>query len=172
MKKVSVPVSFVFAAVILLSNVVFGSEVLGNRTGNEDFLSGPCFDLDASESAAINVRRLRDNRVVASRTGNNPPSTYSYPNDRVARGEAYRVEISYYTGTCNGGVTEFTTTGGLNGPVESIHSFSADGTSHSYSFSWQNTVSNSPSFSNVWFDVRGKNSSKSLTSIKLPIGAY
>ena len=121
------------------------------------------------ESARIAIRRLRDGRIVS-----NPNSTY--PNDRVARGEGYAVEVTYQTDAIRppGTVTipeyyDAKVITRVNGVVRAERFFKATGFETFYY--WKDTVSTSSSFSNVYFEVYSK-TGRLLSSQRLPIGSY
>jgi hypothetical protein len=122
------------------------------------------------DSATMYIRRIRDNRIVASSNG----ATYSYPNDRVARGEDYQVEIAYTTTNLfSGGYGTYlwrTVNGSGSRPNNTTDFFYVD-QYYEYFISTRKTVSMSSSFSNVWFRydaVYGQ----TIASVRLPIGSY
>jgi hypothetical protein len=125
-----------------------------------------------ADTACVQIRRVADNRVIAKRCNLAAPTQYTYPNDRVARGEAYKVENTY--STSDGGLCVYTYTGRTNpnaygtGNFYDIHIFAGPGTS----YSWQDTVPTNPALDNIYFDVRSYYGTATITSIKLPIGLH
>ncbi|MCU0350978.1 MAG: hypothetical protein MUF43_09155 [Flavobacterium sp.] len=126
-----------------------------------------------AEWACLKILRVRDNRIVKSNCGGDGP--FAYPNDRVSRGEEYKVIIVYYSGNGYGGASLIEYCNG----VQSGRSwgFSANGTANLYTFSSPKlkvfTLNENPNFSNVTYDVYGQaNGWTGLNSIRLPIGSY
>lgn len=160
-------------ALMILSMVV---AVLASQPGNTKHFTfatvqaAPAANtIQSFESAQIVIRRLRDGRVIS-----NPNSTY--PNDRVARGEGYAVEITYRTDAVRPPGTilppeyyDAKVVTRVNGVVRAERFFRATGFETFYY--WKDTVSTSPSFSNVYFEVYSRTGAL-LASQRLPIGSY
>lgn len=127
------------------------------------------------ESAQVKIIRCRDGRVVSS------PNAV-YPNDRVARGECYEVQVIYRTDAVRppGTITipeyyDAKVVTRVNGVIKETRQFRA--TSFETIYSWKDKVLTSPSFSNVYFDVYSKPDpttgvERLLVSQRLPIGSY
>lgn len=117
-------------------------------------------------TATIKIRRVRDNRIIASSAG----GTFNYPNDRVARGEEYKIEVSYNTNDpCL--VTGFVNIFVDNNSSQSLYYISPDCNrplSGTIEFE-KRRVSNDPNFKNVYFQLYIYFVD---TRVKLPIGSY
>ncbi len=125
--------------------------------------AAPVAAVQSSESAQIVIRRLRDGRVIS-----NPNSTY--PNDRVARGEGYAVEITYRTNTIRPpGSYDVRVITRVNNAVKKTRYFKATGLETFYY--WKDTVSTSSSFRDVYFEAYSRTGTL-LASQRLPIGSY
>ncbi|HMV49500.1 MAG TPA: hypothetical protein PLD20_21260 [Blastocatellia bacterium] len=120
-------------------------------------------NVQSFESAQIVIRRLRDGRVIS-----NPNSTY--PNDRVARGEGYAVEITYRTDVIRPPASyDVKVITRVNNAVKKTRFFKATGLETFYY--WKDTVSTSTSFRDVYFEAYSR-TGVLLASQRLPIGSY
>jgi hypothetical protein len=115
------------------------------------------------ESACIAYRRVWDNRIIANSCG----GTFNFPNDRVKRGDKYKVEVYYYTVTGGGGIyLQESGAGSRN------WTFSANGTANNYGFSTSSlTVPSSGSLSYAAYGT-ATGGHLGLISCPLPIGSY
>ncbi len=126
----------------------------------------------AVETMLASIIRTRDGRNITA-------SNAVYPNDRVARGEGYVLNIKYTTDT----VPDFaiSQTPGSNfykvkvvqvvdgrvAETRYYHNY----TKYSTVFQWAGTVSTNPAFRNVYFHVYN-DQNRLVQSVRLPIGSY
>jgi hypothetical protein len=161
MKKFSLVLGLL--GVLLASNITTAFASTSESSAFSSFL--------VSESACQRIIRVWDNRRIAGNCSGDGP--FLFPNDRVKRGDKYKIEVRYNTGNGYGGVTIYEYIGG-NQSGWTSPPFTANGTNNSYTFySSILTVSQSSSFSNVRYDVYGHaNGWTGLNAINLPIGTY
>ena len=121
----------------------------------------------ASSRANMSIRRNRDGRVI---TGQGT----AYPNDRVARGEGYTLEIAYSSdsmvsgspGPNNHAVKVVMKIGG-----RAVETRYFNNSRSSVTFKWGGSASTNVNDDNITFEAYNNQGGR-LDSVRLPIGRY
>ena len=154
--KLTKSITFLFVVLMAVSNVLaFSTTSIKDERLNLT---------STTQSAKVAIKRLRDG-VIVTRAG------ATYPNDRVARGEAYQVRVRYWANSLSSHPYDIMVLTRANGNVIAAKYFKAYTTSGYNQFTWNHTVSHNPSFSNVYYEVYNRHNVL-LTSQRLPIGSY